>query len=81
MKTCFHMPTIALADKTGCKPGKLLPPKCPTLPLVVTINTLNASRKTKEPKMRMFIIHYPYRSYDPAQHFLLIASNKDTIPV
>lgn len=44
------MPTIALADKTGCKPGKLLPQKCPTLPLVVTINTLNASRKKKEPK-------------------------------
>lgn len=50
MKTCFHMPTIALADKTGCKPGKLLPPKCPTLPLVVTINTLNASRKKKNQK-------------------------------
>lgn len=74
------MPTIALADKTGCKPGKLLPQKCPTLPLVVTINTLNASRKKKEPKMRMFIIHTdPMTQHSILPH--LIASNKDTIPV
>lgn len=66
MKTCFHMPTIALADKTGCKPGKLLPQKCPTLPLVVTINTLNASRKKKRTKNEN--VHHPLSIQAPLSY-------------